>query len=92
MEFTVKKTDLVNDYAQFVNALNYKFHFKDKDKFEEDLINLIKTIDPSGTYDADAVYSKFINLLLKHGNAIDIEENAIKAVEELKTLGQIDGS
>jgi len=91
-EFTVVKTNLVQDYIDFIDALNYKFVFEDKGKFEDEFIELMEYIDPSGTYDADKVYNGFVDLIKKHSSIKNLEDNVDFALAELKALGNINGS
>ncbi len=91
-EFTIVKTDLLQDYIDFIDALNYKFAFKNKDKFEDDFGILMGQIDPSGTYDADKVYGGFIDLIKKHSSIENLEDNVDFALAELKALGSINGN
>lgn len=87
-EFTVVQTDLVQDYMDFINALDYKFAFEDKDKFEDDFILLMNEINPNGTYDAGSVFEHFVKLINKHSSIKNLEDNVDFAVAELKALGK----
>ena len=91
-EFTIIQSDLVKDYMDFINALNYKFVFEDKEKFEEDFILLLEQVNPNGNYNAGKVFDGFANLLRKHSAIKDLEHNVSFALAELQSLGQEHGN
>lgn len=80
------KKDIVEDYLLFVEALDDKFDFKDKDKFEEELFNLIETIKPDSAFDVDEIRNNFFALIGKYANINSLEENTKRARMELENI------
>jgi len=91
IKITIGKGDIVDDYIQFINALNYKFKFENKDKFEDEFIELLSKLKKDSPSDADEVYEDFIHLIEKHSTE-DFEDIAKSAGYELKSLGNSYGN
>ena len=88
-DFKVLKTDVIRDYVAFVDALDYKFNFDDKDAFEDEFVNLVKGINVNKTYDAGAIMDGFVLLIKKHSENKDLVMNSKMAIDELRALGNL---
>jgi len=81
----IKNKNVFRDLRLFIEALDIKFKFKNKDKFVKDFIKLIHfDLAGNSTKDLDNVEEKFFNLIKKHSSDSDLKNNLKKAGDELQ--------
>lgn len=74
------------DFEDYINAMNVKFKFKNKDKFREDILNLIQTIDPNATLDLDNFGNNYYQLIAAHSSEPDLAINEEGAIKEIQNI------
>jgi hypothetical protein len=84
----IKSKDPIEDFNKLVKALDTKFRFKNKTKFESELLDLISTVKPTAINDVDDFADKFFNLIKDNSSEPEIEQNIPKAMEEIELISR----
>lgn len=74
------------DFEDYINTMNDKFKFKNKDKFIEEILILISFLNPDAAIDLDDFGDKYYKIVAKHSSNPDLathEEGAIKEIENI---------
>jgi len=80
------KNDLTEDYINFINALNDKFEFNNKDKFEEEFFIMLGKINKDSALDLFDIENSFYELISRHAKNSSLEINAVKAKIEMERI------
>lgn len=77
---------LVKDYVEFIDGLDAKFKFYDKDKFEDDFVLFLKkNIKKNVATDPERIEEQFF-LVLRENSSLTIEQIMEMAKKELENL------
>lgn len=76
--------NIIKDYAIFITILNDKFKFKDKNKFENDFLELIDSMK-EGAIEQNVLMQKFFGLIFMN-TSLKPEEIIENMLKETKAL------
>jgi hypothetical protein len=78
----------IEDFNKLINALDIKFKFKDRFKFEKELLDLVASIKTTGINDSDEFGDKFFNLIKDNSSEPGLDKNISKATEEIESISR----
>jgi len=76
----------LEDYDKLIEVLDNKFKFKDRVKFEKELLDLISGVKVNSANDTNFFADKFFSLIKDNSSEPELEQNIPKAKSEIREI------